>query len=156
MSWTLEAAAIVNNTPLYDNSDHPSEPSAITPAHLMLLKDNPNPAPLESFSSADLNAYGKLRWRRVQHIAEEFWRRWRKNYLCTLQSRSKWGKNTRNVRVKDVVLMKDKSVSRNDWRIAVVDEVFPSKDGVVRSCIVRSVKGKLRRPVNDLVLLIPS
>ena len=36
---------------------------------------------------ADLIAYGKLRWRRVQQIAEHFWHAWRKYYLPNETSR---------------------------------------------------------------------
>ena len=36
-------------------------------------------------------------WKRVQHLADVFWSRWRREYLLTLQPRRKWRNMTRNV-----------------------------------------------------------
>ena len=149
-----EACAIVNNTPLYEPSDSSDDPLPISPAHLMLLKDHPNPSPIECFTQEDLNAYGKLRWRRIQCIADEFWHRWRKHYLHTLQCRSKWCKDSPNVRCGDLLILKDKNLKRNDWKTGIVIKVFPSSDGVVRSCLLKTAQGIYRRAVNDLVPLI--
>ena len=147
-----EAASIINNTPLYGCSGGPDEPLAITPANLLTLKDNPNPPPLSSFSEHDLNSYGMQRWKRVQVISDAFWHRWRKYYLDTLQSRSKWTKSNPNVKVGDVVIIRGKQLPRNEWPVGVVDSVN-SSNGVVRSCEVRTSSGTYRRAVCDLVLL---
>ena len=149
-----EASAIINNTPLYQVSYHPEEPLPISPANLMTLKDAPNPPPIETFTKSDMDSYAKLRWKRVQHLAEEFWHRWRKHYIVELQSRSKWTKDRPNMIPGNVVLIKEKNLPRNEWRTAIIQQVFPSDDGVVRSCDVRTSKGIYRRAVSDLVLLI--
>ena len=151
-----EAAAIVNNTPLYQVSYHPDEPLPITPAHLLTLKDAPNPPPIEYFTEKDVDCYGMNRWKRIQYISDEFWRRWRKEYLATLQARSKWTKERTNLRVGDLVLIKDKNLARNDWRTGILNEVFLSNDGVVRTCEVKTPRGIYKRAVCDLVLLIPA
>ena len=150
-----EAASIMNNTPLYSTSHNPDEPLSITPANLLTLRDHPNPAPLALFTEQDLDCYGKQRWRRVQFISDEFWIRWRKHYLDSLRSRSKWTKHCPNIKVGDVVIIKNKQLHRNEWPVGVVDAVSPSTDGVVRACEVRSSSGSYRRAVVDLVLLSP-
>ena len=38
-----EAAAIVNNTPLWEASYSPDEPFPLTPANLLTLRTSPNP-----------------------------------------------------------------------------------------------------------------
>ena len=149
-----EACAIVNNTPLYEPSDSSDDPLPISPANLMLLKDHPNPSPIDCFTQEDLNSYGKLRWRRIQCIADEFWHRWKKHYLHTLQCRSKWCKDSPNVGCGDLLILKDKNLKRNDWKTGIVTKVFPSSDGVVRSCLLKTAQGIYRRAVNDLVPLI--
>ena len=63
-----EASSIINNTPLYRVSDDPIDSFPVSPSTLMSLKDYPNPPPIESFSEADLLAYGKMRWRWVQQL----------------------------------------------------------------------------------------
>ena len=150
-----EATAIVNNSPLYQTPYHPEEPLPLSAASLMTLKDAPNPPPLETFSAADLNSYGKLRWRRIQQLANEFWHRWRRDCLNELSTRQKWTKERPNLCVEDVVIMKSKNNPRNDWKTAVVDEVLTSDDGVVRSCVVRTVNGSYVRPVSELIRLHP-
>ena len=149
-----EAASIINNTPLYSTPPNPNEPMAISPASLLTLKDTPQPPPLTSFSESDLNSYGLQRWRRVQLLSEQFWIRWRKHYLDTLQSRSKWTKRQPNVKVGDVVILKNKQAPRNDWEIGIINAVNTSDvDGAVRSCEVRTTTGTFRRAVHTLVLL---
>ena len=39
----------------------------------------------------------RKRWKQVQHLAEQFWIMWKKEYLTTLQTRQKWKKEKRNV-----------------------------------------------------------
>ena len=150
-----ECAGIINSTPLYDSPCEADEPLPLTPAHLLFMKDSSD-APLDNFSEEDLNAYGTRRWRRVQHLANEFWRRWRTCYLQSLQTREKWLIHRKNIKVGDNVLLKDKNLKRNDWRMAVVESVRESADGVVRDCITRTSSGLLRRAVKDIVILCSS
>ena len=151
-----EAVSIINNTPLYETSNSPDEPLSISPANLLMLKDSPNPSPVVKFSESDINSYGLKRWKRIQIIADEFWKRWRKDYLATLQSRSKWSKSRPNLCCGDVVIIKDKQLPRNNWPTGVIEKAFHSDDGNVRSCEVRTSQGMYRRAVCDLVLLSPA
>ncbi|XP_066923456.1 uncharacterized protein [Clytia hemisphaerica] len=95
----------------------------------------------------------RRRWRRVQHIANEFWSRWRKEYLQTLQRRSKWQHKIRNFSIGDVVLLKETNF-RNDWQLARITEVFKDENNVVRSCQIRTQRGLFNRPIHKLVLLV--
>lgn len=56
------------------------------------------------------------------------------------------------------MLLRDKSVVRNQWPLAIISEVFPSEDGCVRSVKLRVIKdGKVCeyvRPIVELVLLV--
>ena len=127
----------------------------LTAASLLTLKESPNPPPLTNFTDEDLNAYGKLRWRRVQQLAEAFWAKWRRDYMSQLINREKWTKDHPNMCVNDVVVLRGKTTPRNDWPVGVVEKVFPSDDEVVRSCEVRTNKGTYIRPVCELIKLIP-
>ena len=61
----------------------------------------------------------------------------------------------------DLVLVKEKSSKRYSWPTAVIDEVIPSSDGLVRKVVIRTIQktgDKLRtavfeRPITELVLL---
>ncbi|KAG1697676.1 hypothetical protein GQR58_005904 [Nymphon striatum] len=152
-----EASAIVNSTPLCEISEDPNDPFPITPASLLTLKDDPNPSPPEVFKTTDLLQYGTKRWRRVQYLADQFWCRWRDQYLYNLNKRKKWKINKRNVRINDIVLLKDKHLPRHSWPLAKVYDTKLSNDGFVRSVQLK-VAGKSKlseRCINDLILILP-
>ena len=124
----IEAEAIVNSRPLAPECSDTFEP--LTPSLLLTQKSRVLLPPPGKFSSADL--YSRRRWRRVQHLANEFWGRWRKEFLQVLQTRQKWITRSRNLRIGDIVLLKEDDAQRNCWRLAHVDKTYPSLDGLVR------------------------
>ena len=153
-----EAACVVNSTPLFPGPDGPGEPLAVSPSCLLTLK-TPGASPLpEEFTEADQQAYGKRRWRRTQWLASCFWKQWQENYLQNLQRRQKWRKETPNMRVNDVVILRTKNTPRCHWPLAVVRHAVPGVDGKVRrvTVAISDANGRVReteRTVNDLILL---
>ena len=156
-----EAAAVVNATPMWEISGNPADPFPISPSMILTMKQ-PNSAPsLESVSESDLHCYGAKRWRRVQYLADCFWKRWRVYYLSTLQERPKWAVRKRNVRAGDVVMIRNKNEKRNTWPMGIVESTKTSKDGLVRSATIKCHDSKgtnklLQRPISELVLLMRS
>ena len=108
------------------------------------------------FQRADV--YCRKRWRAVQYLANEFWTRWRKEYLLNLQQRQKWTAVRPNLRVDDIVLVADLDCPRNQWPLGRIVEIYPSNDGLVRKVSVKvaSSQEPLSRPVAKLVLLLKS
>ena len=156
----MEAACIVNGTPMQEVSDDPNDPLPITPGALLTFREY-DPPPLGSFTERDLMAYGQKRWRRVQYLAHEFWVRWRRDYMMTLLERAKWKSKRLCLGKGDVVLLKDKSTKRNHWPMALVDSVQTGRDGLVRVVNLRLAKDSknqtskiFTRAVHDVVLLI--
>jgi hypothetical protein len=111
--------------------------------------------------------YSKKRWRRIQHLANEFWARWRKEFLHSLQERSKWNRPRRNIHTGDIVLLMDEGEIRNRWKLARVVETYADEANLVRSVklIIGDAqlndKGRrlrdqsvLERPIHKLVLLV--
>ena len=161
-----EAAAIVNSRPLsVDNLNDPTSLAPLTPNHLLTMKSRVILPPPGKFQEADL--YCRKQWRRVQHLTNEFWTRWKLEYLNDLQSRSKWSHPRREMKTGDIVIVKDDNLPRNQWLLARVDETYPSKDGHVRKVKLAIAnptldsKGKptkptsyLDRPIHKLVLLV--
>ena len=98
-----EVEAIINSRPLsVDSLNNPNMPSLLTPNHLLTMETKVVLPPPGSFQCADL--YCRKRWRRVQHLANEFWSRWRKEFLLSLQQRQKWLEPHRNLCVGDIVI----------------------------------------------------
>ena len=63
--------------------------------------------------------YSRKQWRRVQHAANEFWDKWRKEVLLTLQNREKWNNQKRNCQVGDIVLLRQ-AADQNQWPMAQI------------------------------------
>ena len=103
-TFLAEASAIINLRPLVPTSSDPGYPLILTPYTLLTLKTDKGEEPLGPFNERD--AY-TAQWKRAQHLADIFWKRWRKEYIQTLQSRKRRITNQRDSVVGDVVLMKD-------------------------------------------------
>ena len=99
----------------------------------------------------------------MQHLANEFWSRWKKEVYANLQVHHKWNKIVRNFKVGDIVLLQEEA-NRNKWPMGRVIAIQEGNDGFVRS--VNIVVGRnasktfgtqiLKQPGNKLVLLVES
>ena len=69
----------------------------------------------------------------MQHISNEFWSRWRREVLATLQCQQKWNAISRNYKVGDIVLLKEAAAERNNWPMAKMVATNADKNGFVRS-----------------------
>ena len=163
MTYLAESANIVNNTPLWSVPTKADDPTPLTPNMLITLRSADVPQSLESFSEEDIFSFGPKRYRKVQHLCDQFWLRWRSEYLQTLTARHKWKKKQPCITAGDIVLVKYKNLSRNDWPMGRVTDVKPSSDGLIRSAHIsiaplpgKSQNRTINRAIHDLVLLIPT
>jgi len=92
----------------------------------------------------------RKRWHRVQQLISQVWKRWRREFLPSLNVRKKWFHPHRNLSEGDVVLMVEPNASRGDWPLARVKEVFPGADGLVRVVKVVARGKEYLRPVHRL------
>ena len=150
----VEVEAIVNSRPLAVESLTDVSIDPLTPSHLLTMKSKAVFPPPGIFQKADV--YCRKRWRSVQYLANEFWNRFKKEYLQASQKRTKWNTTCRNLTVNDIVLIMDEDTPRSKWPMGRVMEVFPSDDGLVRkvNLKVASSTTLLKRPVTKLVLLV--
>ena len=125
-----EAEAIMNSRPLVPIDSLPDDGvSLLTPGHFL------TGAPLVALPSLP-DETTKLtilrRWNLVQRLTDELWRRWQSEYLVHLQRRSKWKQIQNNIRVGDIVLMKDVDIFQRTWPMGRVTAVYEGSDGLVR------------------------
>ncbi|XP_049419820.1 uncharacterized protein LOC125880984 [Epinephelus fuscoguttatus] len=160
-----EAMSIVNSRPLsVDGIDDPKSLEPLTPNHLILMKSRIALSPPGNFVKEDL--YAAKRWRRVQYLTEQFWSRWKKEYLLNLSLRQKWHARRRNIKVNDIVIIKEDTVPRNQWHLGRVVETTEGPDSLVRRVKVQVGERKaatkdcpskpsiIERPIQKLVLLL--
>ena len=158
-----EVEAIVNSRPLVvETINDVNSKVALSPTNLLTMKSKViMPSPGE-FSRPDV--YCRKRWRRVQHLSNEFWSRWWTEFLLSLQERQKWSSTRTNFQQGDIVILKDDCCRRNEWKFAKVIETFPDDKGFVRT--VKLLIGSADniyfdnrtfvRPVDKIVLLVES
>ena len=80
ISWPLTVKTISDPT-----SDLP-----LAPSNILTMKSKVVMPPPEDFSRPDL--YCRKRWCRVQHIANEFWSRWRIFFTSVTYEMTRWKK----------------------------------------------------------------
>lgn len=156
-----EVCAIINSRPLSALSTDPEDPFPLSPSLILTQKPDVLVPPDVSFEGKDIY---KSQWKRVQHLADVFWKRWSSSYLQSLQSRKKWTDNIKNVAVGDIVLLREPQLRRVGWPMGIISKVFPSSDDKVRKVEVRVSKQSLThqkpvtyiRPVSELIVLISS
>ncbi|KAK6181755.1 hypothetical protein SNE40_009544 [Patella caerulea] len=165
-TFMTEVECIINSRSLsVVNLSDPEGPEPLTPNHLLTMKPKIVLPPPGQFQREDI--YSQKWWRRVQFLANEFWLRWRKEYLQNLQHRNKWSSFRRNLQVGDIVISKEEDDQRNKWPLARVTEVYKSHDGEIRKVKIliadrelttegkrRSQPTYLDRPIHKLVLLL--
>ena len=94
----------------------------------------------------------------MQYLTNQFWIKWKREFMILYQERQKWHTPKRNFQVNDVVLVKDEDTPRCQWPMARIVRVFPSSDGLVRSVelVTAASKNTLKRPIQKLILLLES
>jgi hypothetical protein len=147
-----EVECIVNSRPLTFPSGDATDLQPLTPNHILTMKSKVVMPPPGDFQKDDV--YLRKRWRRVQYMANIFWTRWKREYLQTLQARTKWNQPKRNIEIGDIVLIKDENTARNDWPMARVVNVRQDSKGFVRSATLKSSFSTQERPIDNLVLLM--
>lgn len=148
-------SAVMNSRPIAAISTDPDDPSILAPSSLLTQKVGTPPDDIPQFGIKDIY---KSKWQRVQVMADEFWKKWQKEYLTGLQTRRKWATDQPNLKTGDIVLLREYDSGRNSWPTAMVKQTFPGADGRVREVEVRLCRGEkvvtYVRPVHELVPLI--
>ncbi|PFX26877.1 hypothetical protein AWC38_SpisGene8468 [Stylophora pistillata] len=146
-----EVEAIINSRALTFASSDPDDLNPLSPSNLLTMKTSVVLPPAGVFQHADV--YMRRRWRRVQYLANLFWTSWKREYLPTLQPRSKWNSPKQNLAVGDVVLLKD-NCPRSVWPMGRVISAESDKKGLIRTVHLKTQTSQLCRPVDKVVLLL--
>lgn len=152
-----EVTAIVNSRPLTPVSTDPDSPFVLTPNTLLTQKFvsiDKCEFMCNEFNRKDMI---KSAWKRVQGLANQFWKRWQSEYLHLLQVHRKWEETTPNVKEGDVVLVKSDK-PRCQWPLATIQEVYESQDSLVRKVKVKMFKNNQSvtfvRPISKIIPLL--
>ena len=154
----VEIEAILNDRPLTHVSSDVIDEEPLSPAHLLYgrrITALPHiRVEQDEISDPDYNQHGNTEIqrnsKRLALLIQHFWNRWRQEYLTSLREFHRTtGNNESSVKVGDVVLVHDEG-PRINWKLAVVEELLPGRDGHVRAVNIRTKGGTTNRPVARL------
>lgn len=140
--------ACLNSRPLYqmDNTIMP-----LTPGHFLVGE------PLISVPDTNYECQPVsllTRWQVIQKMTQDFWHRWRSEYLNTLQQRYKWQVKVPEPAIGDVVIIKEDNLPPTKWLLGRVKQIHPGKDNLVRVVTVQTAgNNELKRPLYKLIPL---
>ncbi|XP_055714277.1 uncharacterized protein LOC129808525 [Phlebotomus papatasi] len=142
--------AVLNSRPLITLSENPEDPVSLTPS-FYLIHSSLTQLPDPDLTHLTWNHLSK--WQMVQRISQEFTKRWKREYLNTLQSRQKWSKDHENLKEGDMVMISDEILPSTKWPIGIVERTYPGQDDCVRVVDVRTRQGTYRRAIQKLIKL---
>ncbi|XP_035205975.1 uncharacterized protein LOC118181006 [Stegodyphus dumicola] len=149
-TYLAEVEACLNSRPLVAISSDPDDFSVITPSHFLIgtsLKAIPEP------NVCDETLTLRNRWKLVQQMSQSFWRKWSKDYLTQLQVRTKWHRASANIKLNDLVIIKEDNTPSLKWKLGRITEIYPGNDYKVRVVKVKTADVEFKRPIHKLCVL---
>lgn len=150
-SILTQVEAVLNSRPLIPISSDPADLEVLTPGHFLIGR------PLTAVPQRDLTTSKTNYVRRYQHmqqIFQQFWTRWSKEYLHTLQQRSKWQfDKDPQLKLGSMVLLKEDNVPPLCWPLGRIIDLHPGADHIVRVASVQTKNSILKRALTKLSLL---
>ena len=147
-----EVESVINSRPLTPISFVDGFERPLTPKDLLVLRPDCGLPPVVT---KDSDLFFPRRWRHVQRYADLFWKRWVKEYLPSLVPRQKWLDSKPNVRIGNVVILKNDETPRSQWPLGRVINTFADSKGFVRSVMVKTVSGNFKRPISKICVIVP-
>ncbi len=150
MTVLLEVEAILNSKPLGYVSSDVADADPVTPNNLLMGRPDGS---LPQVVYPESEMLSRRHWRHSQILADQFWSRFIRDYLPSLQTRQKWQASPPNLKEQTFVMIVDPQLPRSLWPVGRVIKTYPSPDGHIRSADVQ-IKGHIyTRPVARLVIL---
>jgi hypothetical protein len=142
------AADLLNSRPLV-RSPKGDLSSLLTPNHFLVGR-------------AEVGLAGKIdnknrllgeKYRKLEKHVSDLWDRFLDEVLLEARSREKWRNPVENLQMGDVVLILERKLLDDGWEVGIVEDTTYGPDGQVRSALVRTPRGTVRRAALHLVLL---
>ena len=142
-----EAESLINSRPLTYQSASADDSSPLTPNHFLIGQAGGQFAP----ASVDTTAFHpRQRWRQVQELVRQVWKRWLQEWIPSLNTRKKWKQQHRDLKEDDVVLVLQPDTPRGRWPLGRIVSIKPGPDGHVRVVQVQVGDKVMTRPITKL------
>ena len=140
---------VLNNRPLMVLTNNPDDIFALTPS-MLVNGSRLDAIPQPRLQKMDARGHPVKRFRSLQKLLSQFWKRWSSEYVASLQPRGKWRQERANLSVDDVVLITDDDIPPLQWSIGRVMQLKLGHDGLARVAMVRTSRGGFTRPFSKL------
>ncbi|KAJ8929665.1 hypothetical protein NQ314_017628 [Rhamnusium bicolor] len=90
------------------------------------------------------------RYKLLDSVVQHYWKRWHIEYLSTLQARQKWNTPTNPAQIGMIVVIIQNNIPPLQWPLAIIEKLYPGKDGISRVALVRTKNSSYTRPVAKL------
>lgn len=152
LTLLIEIEGILNSRPLYALSNDPNDYNPITPAHFLIGRAIVGLPELDFSETADNRL---TRYERITKLRQHFWKRFTQEYVTSLQQRAKWFKGKPEVKIGQLVLLKDENLPSYKWRLGRISKTYPGKDQVVRVVAVKLPEGQEMKRDTKKISILP-
>ena len=146
----IEIEACLNSRPLCEFSSDPNDLEVLTPGHF-LIGSSLNALPEHDITDTKISPL--KRWSLIYQIGQRFWKRWTTEYLSLLQSRTKWKVKKPNLKLGDLVIIKNDFQVPRKWPLGRVVKLHTGIDNCVRVVTLKTSKNDVTRPIRQLIPL---
>ncbi|GFS81464.1 DUF5641 domain-containing protein [Trichonephila clavipes] len=146
----IQVEGILNSRPLTPLSSDADNFDVLTPGHFLIgrpITAIPEP------NLIDVNENRLSRWEKITKVVQRTWKKWKSDYLNTLQARSKWITEKNDLMIGQMVLIKEDFLPINTWPLGRILEVYHGSDGKVRVVKVKTQSGEFKRAISKIAVL---
>lgn len=144
----LDVEIALNGRPLSYVEDD-AQLAVLTPNSMLYTQPNVLPE-REPYHEEDPQLRRRAKY--LRKCKDAMWNRWTREYLRGLRERHNLAHKDSPCGVEkgDVCIIKDDNKDRNKWKLGIVEELIPGRDGIVRAVKLRAGRNYLERAVQQL------
>ncbi|GFU62349.1 DUF5641 domain-containing protein [Trichonephila clavipes] len=149
-TFLIQVEGILNSRPLTPLSSDADNFDVLTPGHFLIgrpITSIPEP------NLIDVNENRLSRREKITKVVQRTWKKWKSDYLNTLQARSKWITEKNDLMIGQMVLIKEDFLPINTWPLGRILEVYHGSDGKVRVVKVKTQSGEFKRAISKIAVL---
>lgn len=143
--------ACLNSRPLLPLDTDLDNLATLTPAHF-LIGERLTAFPEPDVTHLPINRLCRLQY--LEKLRQGFWKKWSKDYLQQLQTRSKWKRKAdTNLEIGQLVIIKDDNLPPLAWPTGRITELHRGNDGCVRAVTLKTAHGPKSRGISKICVL---